>query len=160
MMFGRKKSQGSGGKEKALSLNEILGCDELEAPESRLQRAELLDLFSAQNRALIEQWKGNGAASGALSLLYDEVVNRDLEHHFMLEHMLWLKRQSIAGLFEAYGRSKELFGEERGRELSALSGEGRDWISAVMMINRAVQRDLRLFKEIDKMRIDDVEPNR
>ncbi len=158
-MFGRKKSQGSVGKERALSLSEILGCDELEPPESRLQRATFLDLFSAQNRAQLEQWKGNGAASGALSLLYDEAVNRDLEHRFMLEHMLWLKRQSIAGLFEAYGRSKELFGEERGRELSALSGEGRDWISAVMIINRAVQQDLRLSKEIDKMRVDDDEPD-
>jgi hypothetical protein len=140
-MFCRKKSQASA--ESALSLVEILGCDEWEMPESRLQRATFLDLFRAQSEAQWERWKGNAAASGALILLYDEAVNRDLEHRYLLDQMLLLKQDSPGGLFAAYGRSKELSGEERVSELSALSGECRNWISAVMIINRAVQQDLR-----------------
>jgi hypothetical protein len=142
-MFFRKKSQASVSPESALSLVEILGCDELETPESRLQRATFLDLFRAQSEAQWERWKGNAAASGALILLYHEAVNRDLEHRYLLEEMLLMKQSTTGGLFEAYGRSKELSGEERVSELSALSSECRNWISAVMIINRAVQQDLR-----------------
>ena len=75
-----------------MSLREILGCDEWEPPESRLQRATFLDLLSAQSRAQLEQWKGNAAASGALSLLSDEAVNRDLEHRFLLQEKLLMYR--------------------------------------------------------------------
>lgn len=146
--------------ESALSLEEILGCDEYEPAESRLQRATFLDLFSAQSQAQCERWKGNAAASGALSLLYDEAVNCDLEHRYLLQEKLLMNRDSLAGLFAAYGQSKDLFGEERVRELSRISGECRDWISAVMIMNRAVQQDLRLSKEINKMRIDDDDPDR
>ena len=143
MMFGRKKSQTSVSAESALSLEKILGCDEWEPAESRLQRATFLELFSAQSRALLEQRKGNAAAIGALGLLYDEAGNRDREHRYLLEQMLLLKPDTIGGFLVAYGRSKELSGEERVSELSALAGESRNWISAVMIINRAVQQDLR-----------------
>ncbi len=146
-MFGRKKSQTSVSAERALSLGEILGCDQLEPPESRLQRATILDLFSAQNKAQLEQWKGNAAASGALSLLYDEAVNRDREHCYLLEVILSMNRKCLAGLFDAYGQSKDLLGEDRFRELSALAGECRDSISGIMIVNRAVQQDLRLERE-------------
>jgi hypothetical protein len=159
-MFGRKKSQASVSVERVLPLREILGCDELEPPESRLQRATFVDLFDAQNRAQLEQWKGNGAASGALSLLYDEAGNRDIEHRFLLQEKQLNYRDSLAGLFIAYGQSKDLFGEERIRELSRISGECRDWISAVMIMNRAVQQELRLSKEIYEKRIDDDDPDR
>jgi hypothetical protein len=155
MMFGRKKSQASVPAERALSLEEILGCDQLDWPGSRLQRATVLDLLSAQSQAQLEQWKGNAAASGALRLLSDEAVNRDIEHRYLLEQMLLLKQDTPGGLFAAYGRSKDLFGEERVRELSHLSGECRNWISAVMIINRAVQQDLRLAKEIYQREQDD-----
>jgi hypothetical protein len=116
--------------------------------------------LSAQSQAQLEQWKGNAAASGALSLLYEEAVNRDIEHRYLLAEMLGLKRDSLASLFAAYGQSKDLFGEERVRELSRISGECRDWISAVMITNRAVQQELRLSKEIYEMRIDDDDPDR
>ena len=142
-------------RDRSLSLGEILECDELEPPESRLQRSTFLDLLSAQSRAQVEGWKGNAAASGALSLLYDEAVNRDHEHNYLLEQMLWLKQTSIGGLFDAYGRSKDFFGEERIRELGDLSTECRNCISSIMIINRAVIQDLRLFREIHDRRIDD-----
>jgi hypothetical protein len=154
-MFFRKKSQDSVSVESVVSLREILGCDELEPPESRLQRATFVDLLDAQNRAQLEQWKGNGAASGALSLLYDEAGNRDLEHRFLLQEKLLMYRDSLAGLFIAYGQSKDLFGDERVRELSRISRECRDWISAVMIMNRAVQQELRLSKEIYQREQDD-----
>jgi hypothetical protein len=159
-MFGRKKSQASVPAESALSLETILGCDEREPAESRLERATFLDLLSAQSQAQLEQWKGNAAASGALSLLYEEAVNRDIEHRFLLQEKQLNYRDSLAGLFIAYGQSKDLFGEERIRELSRISGECRDWISAVMITNRAVQQDLRLAKEIYEKRIDDDDPDR
>jgi hypothetical protein len=159
-MFNWKKSQASVSAEKAISLREMLGCDELEPPESRLQRATFLDLLSAQSQAQLEQWKGNAAASGALSLLSDEAVNRDIEHRFLLHEKQLNYRDSLAGLFIAYGQSKDLFGEERIRELSRISGECRDWISAVMIMNRVVQQELRLSKEIYEKRIDDDDPDR
>jgi hypothetical protein len=159
-MFSKKKSQASVSAERALSLEEILGCDQLDSPESRLQRATFLDLLSAQSQAQLEQWKGNAAASGALRLLSDEAVNRDIEHRFLLQEKQLNYRDSLAGLFIAYGQSKDLFGHERVRELSRISGECRDWISAVMIMNRAVQQELRLSKEICEMRINDDDPDR
>jgi hypothetical protein len=154
-MFGWKKRPVPVVRDRSLSLGEILECDELEPPDSRLRRATFLDLLSAQSRAQVEGWKGNAAASGALSLLYDEAVNRDHEHNYLLEEMLWLKQNSIGGLFDTYGRSKDLFGEERIRELGDLSRECRNWISGIMIINRAVIQDLRLFREIHSRRVDD-----
>ena len=144
--FSRKKSEASAPAESVLSLEKIPASDELEPPESRLQRATFLDLLSAQSQAQLEQWKGNAAASGALSLLSDEAGNRDREHRYLLEQMLLLKLDTIGGFLVAYGRSKELSGEERLSELSALAGESRNWISAVMIMNRAVQQDLRFEK--------------
>jgi hypothetical protein len=159
-MFSKKKSQASASVESAMSMREMLGCDELEPPESRLQRATVRDLLDAQSQAQLEQWKGNAAASGALSLLSDEAVNRDIEHRFLLQEKQLNYRDSLAGLFIAYGQSKDLFGEERIRELSRISGECRDWISAVMIMNRAVQQELRLSKEICETRINDDDPDR
>jgi hypothetical protein len=146
-MFIREKSRDCVSTERALSLEEILGCDGGESAESRLQRATILDLFIAQTRAVVEERKGHAAAIGALNLLCDEAGKRDLEHRYLVEEILLFRQATIGSLFDAYGRSKELSGEERVSELSALASESRNRIRAVMIINRAVQQDLRLERE-------------
>jgi hypothetical protein len=147
MMFFREKSRDCVSTERALSLEEILGCDGGESAECRLQGATILDLFLAQTRAVAEERKGNAAAIGALSLLCDEAGNRDVEHRYLLEVILSMHRKSLAGLFDAYGRSKDLPGEDRLKELIALAVDCRNSISGIMIVNRAVQQDLRLERE-------------
>ena len=73
-MFGRKKVRLLCLQRAPCRWRQILGCDEREPAESRLQRATFLELFSAQSRAHLEQRKGNAAAIGAMGLLYDEAV--------------------------------------------------------------------------------------